>query len=246
MRRIIGILSGKGGVGKTTLSVNLALAMHKLGEDVIAVDGNLKNPNFALHLGSFEYNNTLHDVLDKKLSMLEALHIHKTGLRYIPSHLSLQYLNTPSARLKNVFEESNSTVLLDSPPGLSTDVISIMEACDEIIIITHPYLPDLTDCLKTIEVARDMGVIIKGIVINSSRKKKYEISPEEIEAISGEKVIAKIPWDENVLKGLAAKTPVIEKNPFSPASVAFYEIASALTGLDYRRPKLLQLRRLLF
>jgi len=245
MKRIIGVLSGKGGVGKTTTCVNLGLALHKLGEDIIVVDGDLKNPNFGLHLGVFEYNMTLHDVIERDISLLEALHIHETGLRFIPAHISLQYLNTDPSDLKEVFSEMNSDVLVDFPPGLDKIALAFLDACDEALFVTRPHLPDLTDALKAIEVSREMGVNIKGIVLNHVRKRGYEISQDEIEAISGTNVIKKIPWDENVLKSLSRKTPLVEMNPYSPAAVAFFELASDISGREYQRPNFLKLRNFL-
>jgi len=245
MKRIIGVLSGKGGVGKTTTCVNLGLALHKLGEDVIVVDGDLKNPNFGLHLGVFEYNTTLHDVIEREISLLEALHIHETGLRFIPAHISLQYLSVEPSNLKEVFAEMNSNVFVDFPPGLDKIAIAFLEACDEALFVTRPHLPDLTDVLKAIEVAREIGVNIKGIVLNHVMGKGYEISKNEIEAISGTSVLHEIPWDENVLKSLAKKIPLVEMNPYSPAAIAFFELASKISGREYKRPSFLRLRRLL-
>lgn len=245
MRNIIGIFSGKGGVGKTTVAVNLGLAIHKLGEEVVVVDGDLKNPNFGLHLGVFDYDTTVHEVLENNLSLLEALHIHETGLRFIPAHLSLGYLHIDTTGLKKALEDFETRVLVDAPPGLDKATIDVLEACDEILIVTTPYLPDVTDALKTIEVARDMGIKVRGIVLNKVRREKHEITKEEIEAILGEEVLIEIPFDKNVLKSLAFKKPVIELNPYSPASIAFFELASKLSGKEYKKPKLLFIRRLL-
>ena len=242
---ITGILSGKGGVGKTTLTVNLGLAMHKLGENIVLVDGDLKNPNLGIHLGVLEHYLTIHDVLQDKMPLLEALHIHETGLRFIPAHISLNYFNTDPGKLKDLFSYFDSNVLLDAPSGLGKEVITLLELCDEAIIVTTPYLPDITDCLKTIEVARNMDVLIKGIVLNHSRKKEYEINEKEIEAISNTDIIKKIPWDENVLKSLYSKVPVEEKNPLSPASISFFELASRVSEKEYKTPNFLAMRRLL-
>jgi septum site-determining protein MinD len=241
---ITGILSGKGGTGKTTLTVNLGLALHKLGENIVLVDGDLKNPNMGIHLGMLEHYLTIHDVLEDKLPLLEALHIHETGLRFIPAHISLNYLNTDPGKMKDLFSYFDSNVLLDAPSGLGKDVISLLEVCDEALIVTTPYLPDITDCLKTIEVARNMDVVIKGIVLNNSRKKGYEINEKEIEAISNTDIIQQIPWDENVLKSLYSKIPVVEKNPLSPASISFFELASKVSEKEFKTPNLLALRRL--
>lgn len=245
MRNVVGIVSGKGGVGKTTVSVNLGLAMHKLGEEVVVMDGDLKNPNFGLHLGIFDYDTTVHEVLENNLSLLEALHIHETGLRFIPAHLSLNYLHIDPSGLKHALEEFESHVLIDAPPGLDKTTINVLEACDEILVITTPYLPDVTDALKTVEVARDMGIKIRGIVLNKVMGDKHEIGSEEIEATLGAKVIEKIPFDKNILRSLANKKPVIEYHPYAPASISFFRLASKLIGKEYKEPRLLFIRRIL-
>ncbi|MDI6826510.1 MAG: P-loop NTPase [Candidatus Aenigmarchaeota archaeon] len=246
MRNVIGILSGKGGVGKTTVAVNLALLMHKLGEEVIAVDGNLKNPNFSLHLGIFEHDLTIHDVLSTEISILEALHIHPSGLRFVPASLSLGYLglDIDSSKLKGLFKDISGTILIDSPPGLSKEVFSILETCDQVLIVTNPHLPDITDCLKLIEIAKDLDKEILGIVLNKVRGKSYEVSKEEVENISNTRVVACIPWDENIIKSLAQKTPVVEFKPFSKASIALQRFSHELIGKEYKSPRFLKIRRI--
>jgi septum site-determining protein MinD len=245
MNNITGILSGKGGTGKTTVAVNLALAMHKLEENVVLVDGDIRNPNMGLHLGVLDHHLTLHDVMERDIPLLEALHIHETGLRFIPAHISLSYLGTDPVKLKEIFNnpELDYNILLDAPSGLSNDVISILEVCNQVIIVTTPYLPDITDCLKTIEVARNMGVEVKGIIMNHSRKKGYEISEKEIEAVSGVEIMHTIPWDEEVLKSVYAKVPVVERNPLAPSAISFMQLAAKLTERDYKPPRFLRLRR---
>jgi len=243
MGKVIGILSGKGGVGKTTVTVNLGLAMHKLGEDIVVVDCDLKNPNLGLHLGVFDYDKTLHNFLVEGLSILECLHIHPTGLRFIPAHPSLEYLNVNLTSIKK-FGDIGMKIILDSPPGLNRDAICVLESCDEVLVVTTPYLPNIAACLKTIEIAKDMDIRVRGIVLNRVGMNKEEISKEEIEAVSNIKVIQSIPWDRNVLKGLAMKVPVVEYKPYSPASIAFYELASKLSGKEYKKPRFLKLKRL--
>lgn len=243
MKEIIGIVSGKGGVGKTTTAINLGMAMHKMGENVVILDGDLKNPNFGMHLGVFNYDNTLNEVIEREMPLFEALHIHETGLRFIPAHISLHYLNTDPSKLKNMFEMFDSTVLIDSPPGLGKGALAVMDACDKILAVTGPYLPDITDCMKTIEVARNSGVDVRGIVLNSMRYEDYEIPSKEIEAITGVPILQKIPWDENVLKSLARKRPLVDLMDISPAAISYYQLASKLTGIEYKKPLLLDLRR---
>jgi len=245
LRHVLGILSGKGGVGKTTLAVNLGLAVHRLGEDVVVVDTDLKNPTLGIQLGVFDYDTTLHDVVEKDMPLLEAMYIHRTGLKFVPSHVSLNYMGVDPGKLRKVFNDVYFTAILDSPPGLGKEALSVMEVCDEALVVATPSLPDVAGALRTIEVARSMGIRIKGLVLNKVRKKNYEVTPGEIEAVSGVKVLAVVPWDQGVLHAVSCKEPVVEFNPYLPSAVAFYQLASRLTGVEYRKPPLAGVKALL-
>ena len=242
MRRVLGVLSGKGGVGKTTVSTNLALAMHNLGEDVVVVDADLKNPTLGIQLGVFDYDNTLHDVMEKGMPLLEAMYIHKTGLKFVPSHVSLTYLGVDSSKLRKVFEDIYFTSIIDSPPGLGNEALSVMEVCDEALVVTTPALPDVAGAMRTIEVAKSMGVGIKGIILNKVMGKDYEVTANEIEAVTGTPVIKTIPWDDVLLRSVSHKRPVVEFNQYATSAMSFYELASKLTGVEYSRPSFANLK----
>ena len=214
---ITGILSGKGGVGKTTVTVNLGMAMHKLGSNIVILDGDMKNPNLGIHLGVLKYNTTLQEVIKKKSSLLKALCIHETGLRFIPAHLSLNFLGTNPTKLKNFLKDIPYDLMIDSPPGLCKESLSILECCDKVYIVSEPLLPDITDCMKTLEVAKELKIKVGGIILNKVRNKNYELGKEEIEACTDTKVISTIPFDENVIAGLSMKNPVVHYKPLSKA-----------------------------
>src|SRR4030065_570432 len=92
MRKLIVITSGKGGVGKTTTAINLGAAMNYFGKDVLIVDGNLSTPNIGIHLNSPEVPITLNHVLSKRADILEAVYEHSSGIKIIPSSLSIKEL----------------------------------------------------------------------------------------------------------------------------------------------------------
>ena len=83
MTRFVGILSGKGGVAKTTTTVNLGAALNYFKRDVIIVDGNLSTPNLGLHLGIPIVPISLHDVLKNKNNIVESIYQHESGLKII-------------------------------------------------------------------------------------------------------------------------------------------------------------------
>jgi len=92
MSRFIVITSGKGGVGKTTTSVNLAVAMQALDEDVTLVDVNLTTPNVGLHLGAPVVPVTLNHVLSGRAEIEDSIYEHESGTKVIPSSLSMDEL----------------------------------------------------------------------------------------------------------------------------------------------------------
>src|SRR3972149_10622941 len=88
MTRIIGIISGKGGVGKTTTVSNLGTALVDMVKKVIILDANVTTPNLSLHLGIPFYPITLHDVIKRKAPIEKAIYNHVSGLKIIPASLA--------------------------------------------------------------------------------------------------------------------------------------------------------------
>ena len=118
MVRSIGIVSAKGGVGKTAVTINLSAALMKLEKSVIVVDADIKASGLGLQLGLFHFPLTLNDVLERKVSTLEAMYIHSTGMRIIPASLCLR--NTNISRLGNVLNDpqlEDNIIMVDAPPG---------------------------------------------------------------------------------------------------------------------------------
>lgn len=246
MRRTIGVVSGKGGVGKTTLVANLSLALHGMGENVIAVDGNLGTANLSLHFGLVHFPITLHDVLEGGADVGQAIYTHNTGLRIIPSSLSLRYSKSSGKRLKDIVGSLDGMTLIDSSPGLHDQSIDTINACDEVLVIATPEASSLTDAMKVITVAREMEKKLLGVIINRSRGKKHEFTGEEVSAALGLPVIGTIPEDGLVRESAFCGMPLVLYNPFAKASMAFKTIAASLVGKTYRPPPLWQLKRLMW
>jgi septum site-determining protein MinD len=91
LTRVIGIVSGKGGVGKTTLTVNLGVALSKLGKKVIVVDCNLSTPHLSYYLGAYKYTTTLNDALLGRTDIKNALY-HHNNVMFVPASLAMEDL----------------------------------------------------------------------------------------------------------------------------------------------------------
>jgi len=242
MTRVITVIGGKGGVGKTTLTANLASALAELGEDVVAVDSNLTTPNLSLHLGLHFAPNTLHQVLKGESKLKEATYPHAAGFKVVPASMSIDDLEgvDPGKLYEVIFNllGKSDFVLLDSAAGLGREAVSAVNAAEEILIITNPNLPSVSDALKTVKLAERLDKKIIGVVVNKVKRRQYELTKTEIEEMVGHPVIAEIPEDRNVSKSLFAKTPVVNYSPSSPAAIEFKKLAHNLTGRPFlERPR---------
>lgn len=249
MTRLILLTSGKGGVGKTTLTSNLAAALTTFGENVIAMDANLTTPNLGLQLGMHLAPHTLHDVLKGNCRLRDAIYPHPYGFKIIPASIGLSDLKgvdvgrLPEVSL-NLLGKADY-IIMDCAAGLGREAISALSASDEVIIVTNPDLPAVTDALKMLKVAQGSNIKVIGVIINRIKGNVYELSRGEITRMLGIPIIAEIPEDSNVALSIAAKKPLIEYSPNSPAAIEIKKLAAWLSGRKYEPPKLSEAKNLM-
>ncbi len=241
MKKFIVITSGKGGVGKTTTAVNLGAAINYFGKDVLIIDGNLSTPNVGIHLGSPEVPVNLNHVLSRKAKPTEAVYEHESGVKIMPSSLSIKELGkfNPS-KLKDFrkdFKDLSDIILLDSAAGLGNEAISALEAADELIIVTNPELPAITDALKVLKVAEKMEKKILGIIVTRVKKNKIEMTPETVKEMLEAPILGMIPEDPTISEALSIKDAVVHTHPKSRSARAYKEIAAKLVNTNYDSKK---------
>lgn len=240
MTRLIAIASGKGGVGKTTTTVNLGVALTHFNKNIIIIDANLTTPNIGLHLGMHGTLTTLNDVLEGKASIVDAIHLHSSGLRVIPAAMNLNRLKTTKPeRLWDVVLDlfgSADIVLLDTPAGLESGAKSVLDSTEEVLIVTNPERPAVTDALKTIRMAYNSGAYVLGVVVNKYRGDEHDMKIPDIESALDLSVIGTIPYDEEVRKSIRLKGPVVVRAPRSKSAHAFKKLAATLVGVEYELP----------
>ena len=244
--RVIGVVSGKGGTGKTTTSINIGLGFQYLGEDATIIDTDVTSANLGIHLGLYSLSTKLQDALDHKIDIRDSIYVHPTGLKFIPSSISIDSLQSDVGNLKKMLGSLEGTVIIDSPPGLDKEAQKVLGMCDEIIVVTNPELPALTNAVKVIKMAEDLDKKVLGLVVNKVNGLAHEISPEEIEAMCEVPIIAMVPEDYTVKESVFEKTPVLDYNPYAPASIGFLQLAHNLQGVEYKPPRFLRMRSRLF
>jgi septum site-determining protein MinD len=240
MTRILACASGKGGTGKTMLTANLGVALAELGKNVVILDSNLTTPNLGLHMGLPLYPVTLHDVLKGKANVNDAIYEHESGLQIIPAGISLKDLKGVDSRdLPNVLLDllgKTEFIIIDSAAGLGKEALAAMESADELILVTTPELPAVTDALKAAKLAEQIGTKVSGLVINRVAGKGHELRTEDIVSMLDTELLAEIPEDIAVQESIAKKIPVLQHRPRSPASMEIRRLAHRLVGKEFRRP----------
>ena len=230
--RVIGVVSPKGGVGKTAIAVNLSVILRLKGYRVLTVDGDTSNPSIGLQLGMENANTSFRELATKngRLDNLVAIHV-TTGLHVIlgtlrskPFVLTKTEVKGLAAKLK---ECPYDFVIIDTPPGFYNP--EMMGLFDEAILIATPDTPAVTGILR-------FNRILKGlkkeryIVLNRVKGRKYELQPDEIEDASEAKVMATIPDDDIVSESLAEKIPACMISKTSDFSKAVAALANKLSG----------------
>lgn len=237
MTRLICVTSGKGGVGKTTVTSNVGAALTQFGSDTIVLDANLTNPNLGFHLGIPLYPKTLHDVLKGEAHITEAMYIHNSGLRVVPAGLSIDDLvDTSPENLSDVLLDTVGEpdfVLVDSAAGLGNESINAIEASDEVLVVTNPNLPSVTDALKTVNVAEEAGTDVIGVVLNRVKDHDSELDTGEVESMIGYEVLTEVPEHDKLQEALAVKKPVVHHDPDHHVSERFKGVAAEIAGIEY-------------
>ncbi|MBN2567051.1 cell division ATPase MinD [Candidatus Woesearchaeota archaeon] len=237
MTTFIAVCSGKGGVGKTTVALNLASALTAYGRDVIIVDGNLSTANVGLHLGSPFVSTTIHDVLRGKTPITDSVYLHPSGIKVVPGSITLDDCRgIDVARLPESvrgLSDVSELVIIDSSASLDEECIQVMKASDQVLVVTQPDLPSVTDALKTIRLAQRLGRRVMGVILNRVADAYVDMDRANVEAILEHPVIAVIPEDRNVKRSLRIKHPVVFSHPGTPASVEFRRVAAELIGERY-------------
>jgi septum site-determining protein MinD len=238
MARIISVVSGKGGVGKTTLVANLGAYLAEMGKKVLVVDGNLSGANLGLHLDLPDnYPFSLNMLLKGEISIDQALCEHFLGIDLIPA--SIVDMNVNPRRLKHILKDlgrDRDYILIDSAPGMTYEALASIESSDEIILVTSPEMPSIVDILRSKTLAESKGKRLLGVVVNRKRGEDFEIEPHHIEDIMDLPVIASIPEHKKVREAIAMKTPVVNHSPNSKASIEIKRLAHLLLGEEFPEP----------
>jgi septum site-determining protein MinD len=242
MAKLLTIISGKGGVGKTTSAINLGAALNSFGKEVIVVDANLTTPNVGLHLGAPIVPVNLNHVLLGKAKIGDAVYEHESGTKIIPSSLSVKELRRLNhKKLRDVgksLRKMADFIIFDAAAGLGEEAVSSMEAADALVLVTNPEIPAVTDALKTAKLAEEMGKEIMGVIVTRSRGLKSEMPLSNIKEMLDLPILGVVPEEHRMQEALAEKDALLHTHPRSKAAQAYKKIAAKIAGVTYKEPTL--------
>ncbi len=211
MTKIIAIASGKGGVGKTTLTTNLAASLANDGKKVVVVDANLSAPNLAVHLGIPTASLvTLNDVLKHNAFITHALYRHPSGFYVVPADLDEIERNYGGLKraLKQLLGNAD-IVILDAAPGVNKEVEAAVKMADEVLLVTTPDEASLRNVMLLKRRIDELGKDIAGVVVNQAKNVHYELTDKEIEERLGVRVLGRIRYHRKFRESIALGVPFV-------------------------------------
>lgn len=241
--RVIAVTSGKGGVGKTNISVNLAITFAQAGKRVILVDGDLGMANVNVLLGITPKANLL-DVINKKKKMSEIILNTEYGIQFIAGANGFSRIANLSDDERDFFAEefitlsSADIIIIDTGAGVSDNVLRFVESADEAYVVTTPEPTAITDAyglIKIIATEFDDSQITMKLIVNRVR------SANEGKRIA-EKIITTVAQflntpveylgfiydDQNVSSSVLRQKPFVISQPTSKASVCVQHIVGRI------------------
>ncbi len=243
-RRVLAVTSGKGGVGKTNIVTNLAIALARQGARVLVLDGDLGLANVDLLLGiAPQYD--LQDMIlgDRRLEdiVLEG----PEGIRVVPASSGVEelanldeYRTECLLRSLSAIEQDVDLILIDAPSGIGTHAVALSQAADEILVVTTPEPTSFSDAYAMIKVLSQRPLkCVPGLLVNqaNSENEALEVS-KRVQSVAKRFLNLEIPYlgfilaDESVGKSVVRQEPFLTTYPYSPASSCILRLARRVLG----------------
>ena len=224
---VIRVFSHKGGVGKTTVAVNLAVSLGLMDYKVLLVDGDLVCPTVGFYFGIQSVNMGTRDVLyDRRLLKSSIVRDEKSGIDVLPAKLAADRVTTDMAVVLEAAKDTKPIegydfVVNDFAPGL--DPGGELKLYNDTLIVATPTMSSFSNLISISERCKK-AKLDHHYVINRVTNKKYEASTSEIETGYGEKALAILPEDPAVPDSEGANAPVCTSHKNSPFSSSFKDL----------------------
>lgn len=237
--QVIAVTGGKGGVGKTNVSINLGVSLAKMGKRVALLDADLGLANVDVLLGLSPKRN-LEDVLAGECSLMDVMLTGPGGMRIIPASSGTQRMAqlgaAEHAGLIHAFSEISDQIdvlIIDTAAGISDSVVSFVRAAQEALLVVCDEPSSITDAYALMKLLnRDYDLFRFRVVANMTRKpqegqqlfnKLRQVTDRFLDVSL--QFEGAIPFDEHIRKAVQRQKPVVEFAPRSPAALAYKKLA---------------------
>jgi flagellar biosynthesis protein FlhG len=247
--RIISVSSGKGGVGKTNIAINLALAYAKLGKKVIVLDADLGLANVNVVMGVIPRYNLYHLIRQQK-KMRDILLDTTYGIQIVAGASGFSKIaNLSEEERKGFVEElyelsSADIIIIDTSAGVSNNVLTFVAASDDVIIVTTPEPTAITDAYGIVKIiATEIDNLDLGLKLVVNRVKSVTEGrkvAERVINIAGQFLNIKLDYLGFVYEDILVQNAVIKQRPFltldpkSKASICIDHIVRRLENMDFK------------
>ncbi len=248
--RIITVTSGKGGVGKTNISVNLAIAYAQIGKKVILIDADLGLANVNVILNMIPQYNLYH-VITKQKRMSEIILPTEYGIKIIAGANGFSKIANLSDEDRGFFIQEFETlssadiIIIDTSAGISSNVLGFVEAADEVLIVTTPEPTAITDAygmIKIIATETDSLKLNLKLIVNRvhSAAEGKRIS-DRMTTIVGQFLNCKVEYmgfiydDPVVSQAVVRQKPFIIAEPTSKPAMCVKHLVSRIEKIDIEK-----------
>jgi flagellar biosynthesis protein FlhG len=242
--RVIAVTSGKGGVGKSNIVVNLGLALARMGQKVLLIDADLGLANLDILLG-LSPRFTIHDLLSLRRSLPEVLLEGPEGIKILPASSGIPELADLDKHQKmfllnelDEYSENIDVVLIDTGAGISRNVLFFNIAALERIVVANNEPTSITDAYALIKIlASKHGenhykLLVNGLSKPQEGEMVYRTMMRVTERFLGKGIsleyLGVIPYDEAIPRAVLKQQPVLSLFPRAKVSQCFGSLAKKL------------------
>ncbi len=250
--KIITVTSGKGGVGKSNFTVNLAMALKSQGKNSLILDADFGLSNIDLILGQRPVYNLAH-LVQNKLEMKDLITQTKYDIPFISGGTGVKdMLFLDKYQLERIayeiseLSEVADILLIDTGAGINDTVIKFSEMADDVCLIVTPDPSSITDAyalLKTFTKDFDLRpsftVVLNRVDSEAEAKAVYQKISTAAQSFLGIKLEygGYIPFDTQLIKSVKLQQPVYFTNKTAPASIGYSNVAKKLLNISQTEPK---------
>lgn len=248
--RVISVTSGKGGVGKTNVAANLALALCNLTKRVLILDADLGLANLDVMLG-LNPRYTINHVLKREKTLDEIIVTAPGGFKLLPASSGMQEL-TELDRSQRLFflseldmlQDHFDVLLIDTGAGISSNVMYFNLAAMERLVVVTNEPTSLTDAYALIKVMTNkyqqkrFMVLVNSVRSGTEAERIYKQLSVVVDKYLGSPsldYLGWIPYDEQVQMAVRQQQMVLQRYPDTPASRSFVELAHKLMAVESGR-----------